>query len=348
MPVEDQLPPSVVSSGIKKRNPKTGKLEDYTHVYDDENKPWYELDVKLTVSLGSYGVAQLDLSYCTELQKKNLFNEHPELILLTPPQEEVPILPIKWTISRILEVIITLFAITIFLVVWVEKYDVDGFMTYTAYLTNWTWSTLCVYFCLRMICYFDKSGTLLHYFDYIFVWPVQALVWAVMFLVIVILYYAPSLMTGMFIKYDAGTVIVGERLFHVITFVVFEVCLFLNSTEHRIMLHRKLASWFRFFIYVFLVSHAYILVYYLNNDLQYVYNLHHRISTEAIFALYELFAMFFGTFLFMLVLSPLNNLPIFAYVFWNKNTCLYVFNAGDLNHPAKRVEVEYSNKASVK
>lgn len=325
--------------GVENESPLRKRNITETDDYDAEGEGFVKdlsstkIKLELIVDLGNHSVPTLNLDVLSERDRMAILKRHPELYLHTKPKSGVPILPPKWTFGRFLEVIVDTIAVIVGILVWVGKCTIDGTLVFSPYLTNWTWCVLTIYFTLRLLCYLDSSGTMLYFLDYFFVWPIQITVWAVMFLVVIILWYAPELMTGMFLYYDAGKVIAGERLFHVFTFVVYEFHLILSLKEHQIMLHRTLASWIRFFIWVVIAAHCYIFVYYLNNDFQYVYNLHHHISTAAIIGFYELFAVFIGGFLCMVVASPLDKISVWAFVYWSRDKSLNIFcNFGTSKH----------------
>lgn len=142
------------------------------------------------------------------------------------------------------------------------------------FLTNWSWMTQLVYFTLKLLSIIFRSGRLLWFTNYVVFWPTWINCWAVAWLVMLVLEDSPGLVTDMFKDVSPGLVLLGDRIYHVVTVLIIVVDFFLTLKAHFGMWFLRTKSIWLLILLEIVVAHMIVLTYLALNDIRSVYDLH--------------------------------------------------------------------------
>ncbi len=190
----------------------------------------------------------------------------------------VPIRKLPWYPAKVITALLVfLWGLTLWVGA-IVNIQYEGFGVYHQYFTNWMWTVNLLFYTASLIGLLEWTGTIQYYVVLFVWWPVFANISQVFWLVIVILYYNPDMITDAGDEYGYGVVLLVDKIKHVIPFLVALAWLHLQWPDIVFLLSEiyndkhGVRSIVLYIIANLFLGHAIIIGYCLNFDFRVVYN----------------------------------------------------------------------------
>lgn len=214
----------------------------------------------------------------------------------------------RWPVQRALALAIQTIWVLILVGVTAYKAHADGWKSFTLYLTNWVWMANAVFFALDLLLGYALPSSVFRYFSFFAAWIVYGLNWIVFWLVFVLFTDNASFLLKMTHElggdFDFGVVMNGDRLFHVLTQLLFLLWLLFRFTDLRdafqaaFPTRRRLAFVLTWLLAGVVAPSIILITYRLVHDPHLVYGI--ELSDAAAF------------FLALIILVPMTGLTLFG------------------------------------
>ena len=194
----------------------------------------------------------------------------------------VPYAKFNWHPSRIVDLGLIFMWGLFMWSLWVMKEVLEENSTYWMYLTNWSWFFQAVFWLGKFLGYMEslaflgrknKPDYVLYYVYFGIMWPVFMVNTGVTFVVILVLYDAPGLLTNYIGDYDAGFVFLMNTIFHVLTFIFMLFSMYLTRRDLEYMLFRNTRSLIIYYVSQYFLGLLLVGIYLGTHDPYDVYNL---------------------------------------------------------------------------
>lgn len=226
----------------------------------------------------------------------------------------VPYAKLSWNPLRLLSLILIFCWGSFMVYIWMWKEISEGDNdTYWMYLTNWSWTLQAIFWTAKFLGYLESLITyrhkevpnyIIYHVYYWLFWPTLMVNTAVTWVVLLVLYDSPGLLTNYFASMGPGIVLVGNFVFHVATYILMVSELILTYEDHMYMLRRSLSSLIRFFFVQLTFANVYVIMYLALHNIHDVYGLE-DFSYWFILSMFE-FVMFVPNVILMLRFSPIT------------------------------------------
>lgn len=191
----------------------------------------------------------------------------------------VPYAKVSWNPQRVMSVILLTGWTVMLWLGWLVKRVINEENEYSHYLTNCTWSLVTIYQTFKLLGYLEaavctrsmRRERILYWTYYILFWPTLVTVWAVTWLVLIVLERAPELLTDEFEVVGVGNTLLGNFVYHVAPLVIFFIDGNLTIHDHMYMLWRTNKSLMRFIGLQIVLAHCLPVFYAANYDFHVIY-----------------------------------------------------------------------------
>lgn len=228
----------------------------------------------------------------------------------------VPYGKMAWHPFRILSFILIFLWGSFMILLWLTKEISEGSNdTFWMYLTNWSWALQCVYWATKFLGYSESlvtyrlvetvNYTIYHVYYWLF-WPTFMINTGVTWVVLLVLYDSPGLLTNYFDDFGPGFVFVMNFIFHVATYILMVADVILTFEDLVYMLNRSAVSLVRYFFAMFAIANVILLSYMSTHNIHDVYGLD-DFGYWFIILTFE-FVIFVPNSILMGVMSPLKFL----------------------------------------
>lgn len=226
----------------------------------------------------------------------------------------VPYAKLSWNPFRFVSFLLIGLWGAFMVTLWMTKEIAEGSDdTFWMYLTNWSWVLQSIFWSAKFLGYVESLITyrntetpnyIIYHVYYWLFWPTLMVNTGVTWVVLLVLYDSPALLTNYFDEFGAGFVFVMNFVFHVATYILMVSELVLTYEDLLYMLNRSVESLIRYFFIMFALANTFLLMYLTLHNIHDVYGIE-DFSYWFVILTFE-FVLFVPHSILMGVLSPLK------------------------------------------